>query len=90
MSKDIWNLLQILLLACGFNHHESNRRMVYSPWRKGEKPNGCAIMATWRNYVCNRISIWLDKRCIFAGVGIGANARAALFSRLTSLFGFLL
>jgi len=39
-------------------------------------------MATWRNYVCRRISIWLDMRCIFARVGIGVDARAVLFSRL--------
>jgi hypothetical protein len=44
-------------------------------------------MATWRNYVCRRISIRLDMRCIFARVGIGVDARAVLFSRLTSLFG---
>jgi hypothetical protein len=43
------------------------------PWRKGEEPNGNARVATCGNHLRHSVSNWLDRRFIFARVGVGVD-----------------
>jgi hypothetical protein len=72
LSKDICNSQQIFVLVCVLYHHKSAAAW-FAPLAKREEPNGHARVATCGNHLRHSVSNWLDRRFIFARVGVGVD-----------------
>ena len=72
MSKDMELATNISASLCVLYHHEPHCLMVCSLGENGGT-NGHASMATCRNHPRHGVTIGLDRRSSFAGVGVGVD-----------------
>jgi hypothetical protein len=66
-------LAKILVPRCVFYITTNPTASWFAPLAKMEEPNGHASMATRRNHPRHGVTIGLDRRSSFAGVGVGVD-----------------